>query len=456
MTQISSIHILVVDDEANAREGLKDLLEGWGFRVSAASDGKEALELIKKLPANVIISDLVMPEMTGMDLLQRVNSDGLLPHTTFIMLTAYGNIETAVQAIKEGAYDFLTKPLDVVRLKILLERVVKRKSLDAEMALLKDKVRKLGKFGALNGTTPQMKAVFKQVQVVAPTLAPVFITGEAGTGKDLLAKAIHQNSKRSAEPYISINCHTIPPSMLEGELFGSEVPQPDGSVRIEPGAFGLADRGTLFVDEITDMPAEIQIKLLRALEESKIRRVGGKIDIPVNVRMIAATNKMPEECVEDGSLREDLFYRLSVFSIKIPPLRDRAEDIPLLAHTFMEEFNLKNDRHVKGFTDEVINLIKKYSWPGNVRELKNVIERAVILCKNDYIEIKDLPESLTSKAHKTPTIEFRVGQTMDEVEKQFLFHTLSHADGNKTKAAKTLDISLKTLHNKLSKYKSSI
>lgn len=452
----STVRILVVDDEANAAEGLKDLLESWGYEVAIAGNGKAGLEQVKRFQPSVILSDLVMPEMDGMQLLHALKEEGFSDLTTTIILSAHGNIDTAVEAIKKGAYDFLTKPLDVVRLKILLENITKRGRLEQEMNLLKDKVRKLGTFGKLNGSTPKMKSVFKQIQVIAPTTASVLITGESGTGKELVAKAIHQNSKRKDKPYIAINCAAIPASLLENELFGHEKGAFTGAVAQEGGCFELADGGTIFLDEIGDMSSDMQTKLLRVLENGTLRRIGGKKEIHVDVRVIAATNKNLEEAVEEGAFREDLFYRLNVFSIKLPPLRERAEDIPLLAQTFVEEFNLKNDRLVKGISREAMNVLKKYSWPGNVREIKNVIERAVIVCRSEFIDIEDLPETLTTKAQKAPQIEFRLGQTMEEVEKHFLFHTISYVDGNKTKAAKLLDISLKTLHNKLAKYKSSI
>lgn len=451
------LRVLVVDDEPNAREGLQDLLTSWGYDVAHAADGRAAFEMVKKFQPQVILSDLIMPEMDGLALLQTLKEEHLLDYTNFIMLSAHGNIDTAVEAIKKGASDFLIKPLDVVRLKIVLENLAKRSRLDLEMMQLRDKVRKLGTFGKLNGTTPKMKAVFKQIQIIAPTTASVLITGEAGTGKELVAKGVHQNSKRADKPYIALNCAAIPASLIENELFGHEKGAlPAGTTAQEMGALEAADGGTVFIDEIGELSSDLQTKLLRMLENGTIRRIGAKTEKAVDVRIIAATHRTLEEAVEEGSFREDLFYRLNVFSIKLPPLRERAEDIPLLAQTFIEEFNLKNDRGVKGMTRETMNLLKKFSWPGNVRELKNVIERAIVMCKGDYIDVGDLPENLTSKASKAPTLEFRLGQTMEEVEKQFLFHTIANVDGNKTKAAKMLDISLKTLHNKLAKYKSSI
>lgn len=447
MKPIDKVRILIIDDESNAREGLKDLLEVWGYEVAMAEDGGVAFETIKRFQPAIVLSDLVMPSIDGIKLLETLKEEEILDHTTFIILSAHGNIHSAVEAIKKGAYDFLTKPLDIVRLKIILEKISKRAAVDKEMVSLRDKVRKLGTFGRLNGSTPKMKAVFKQVQVIAPTTASVLIHGESGTGKELVAKSIFQNSKRNSKPYVAVNCATIPKSLLEKELFGY------GS---DIGCFELADGGTVFIDEVSELPLDLQNRFLQLLENNSLRRGGAKNELNVDVRVIAATNRNLEESLEDGSFREDLYSRLNIFSIKIPTLRERAEDIPLLATTFLEEFNLKNDREIQGISREVMSLFKAYSWPGNVRELKNVVERAVIVCKGDTLELEDLPENLTSKAHKAPTIQFRLGQTIENVEREFLFHTLSYVDGNKTKAAKMLDISLKTLHNKLAKYKSSI
>lgn len=450
------VRILIVDDEENAREGLNDLLQSWGYDVAQAPNGRVGFELAKRFQPNIILSDLVMPDLDGLGLLDQLREEKILNEMTVIILSAHGNIDTAVEAIKKGAYDFFTKPVDVVRLKIQLENVAKRALVNQEMVALRDKVRRLGTFGKLNGSTPRMKAIFKQIQVIAPTTASVLITGESGTGKELVAKAIHTGSKRKDKAYIAINCAAIPESLLENELFGHEKGAFTGAVAQDSGCFELADGGTIFLDEIGEMSPDMQTKLLRVLENGTFRRIGGKKELQVDVRVIAATNRNLEELVEEGGFREDLFYRLNVFSIKLPPLRERSEDLPLLAQTFIEEFNLKTDRHVKGLSREALNLIKKYSWPGNVRELKNVIERAVIVCTTDYIDVGDLPENLTSKAHKAPTVEFRLGQTMDDVERDFLFHTINYVDGNKTKAAKMLNISLKTLHNKLAKYKSSV
>lgn len=450
------IRVLVVDDEANAREGLKDLLETWGYEVATAGDVRSGFELVKKFQPVIILTDLKMPENDGMALIHLLKEEKLLEHTHVIIISAHGNIETAVEAVKSGVEDFITKPLDLVRLKITMEKISNRARVYEEMLLLRDKVRKLGTFGKLNGSTPKMKDVFKQIQVISPTSAPVLITGESGTGKELVAKAIHQNSKRKDKPYIAVNCAAIPESLLESEIFGHEKGAFTGAISQKEGCFELADKGTLFLDEIGEMPADLQSKFLRVLEDGSFRRLGGTQEIKVDVRVIAATNRNLEEAVEEGFFREDLYYRLNVFNIKLPPLRERSEDIPLLVQSFIEEFNLKNDKNIRGLSREALKILKKYSFPGNVRELKNVIERAVIVSVNDVIEPEDLPETLTSRASKAPTVEFRLGMTMEEVEKQFLFHTINYVDGNKTKAAKMLDISLKTLHNKLNKYKSSI
>jgi two-component system, NtrC family, response regulator HydG len=447
MTSESKIRVLLIDSAGQEREKLKALLENWGFEVTTADTGRIGYDLVKKIQPTIILSDLIVPEMDGLSVFEALKKDGVLDPIAFIFLSAHGNIDTAVEAIKKGAYDFLTKPLDIIRLKVLLETIAKRSSAAREMYALRDKVRKLGTFGKLNGSTAKMKAIFKLVEVMAPTTASILITGESGTGKDLLAKTIHQSSKRKDEPFISFNCKTIPEDLLEKELFGQ------GN---EPGSFELADHGTIFMDEIGSLAVELQGKLLHVLETGTIRKLGGKNESQVDVRVIAANHRSLEEAVEEDGFREDLLSQLNVFHVRIPALRERAEDIPLLGQNFIEEFNLKNDRNTKGISREALNLLKAYSWPGNVRELKNVIERSVIVCKEDYIGVADLPENLTSKAHKVPTVQFRLGQTMEDVEKDFLFNTLNYVDGNKTKAAKMLDISLKTLHNKLAKYKSSI
>ncbi len=452
---IQRIRVLLLDPDDASRLNQKSLLETWNFEVGESRDAAEALEFIKKHEPAIVISDLVTPQLDGLKLLQSMRDKGMLETTSFVVLSSHADINAAVEAVKLGASDYLSKPVDVVRLKVLLEKISKTIANEREMRQLKDKVRKLGTFGRLNGSTPQMKSVFKQIQVIAPTSAYALIVGESGVGKELLAKAIHQNSKRHDKPYIAINCAAIPEALLEAELFGKEHDVDGHSVR-EPGAFELADKGTLFLDEIAEVSLDLQSKILRVLEGGTLRHLGGKTEFSVDIRVIAATTHDLEQAVDEGTFREDLFYRLNVFSIKVPALRERAEDIPLLALTFVHEFNLKNDRHVHGFSHEALNLLKKYSWSGNVRELKNVVERAVVVCKGDTIEVTDLPEALTSKAKKAPTVEFRLGQTMDDVERDFLFHTLSFVDGNKTKAARMLNISLKTLHNKLAKYKSSV
>ncbi|TVQ76692.1 MAG: sigma-54-dependent Fis family transcriptional regulator [Bradymonadales bacterium] len=450
------IRVLVVDDEANAREGLHDLLETWGYEVLTAQDVRTGFDAVKKFQPAVIITDLKMPENDGMTLIHLLRDEQLMEHTHVIVLSAHGNIEKAVEAIKLGVEEFLTKPVDVSRLKILLERIENRNRVYEEMLLLRDKVRKLGTFGKLNGSTPKMKAVFKQIQVVAPASSPVLITGESGTGKELVAKAIHQNSKRKDKAFLPVNCAAIPASLLESELFGHEKGAFTGAVGQKLGCFELANHGSLFLDEIGEMSPDLQSKLLRVLEDGSFRRLGGKTEIKVDVRVIAATNRNLEEAVEEDGFREDLFYRLNVFQIELPPLRERSEDIPLLIQTFIEEFNLKNDRQVKGLSREALKTLKRYSFPGNVRELKNVIERAVIVSQNDVIEPEDLPENLTKKAQRAPSVEFNLGMSMEEIEKEWLFHTINFVNGNKTKAAKMLNISLKTLHNRLNKYKSSV
>jgi len=454
--ETAKFKILVVEDEEQARRTMSDVLLTWGYDIETTENGQQAYERISKFHPTVILCDYEMPEMDGMALLNQLKEDALLEHTNFIMMSSHGTIDMAVEAVKKGASDFLRKPLDLVRLKLLLEKVTIRVDIEREVRALRDKVRRLGTFGKLNGTTPQMKNVFKQVQIIGPTTAAVLITGESGTGKQVVAKAIHSHSNRKDKPFLTVNCGAIPENLLEDELFGHEKGAIERAATQKAGFFEVANGGTLFLDEIDQMPSDIQARILEVLETGGFHRIGGKTEIQTDVRVVAATNASLDELVEEKSFSAELFYRLNVFTVQIPPLRDREEDIPLLAQHFIEEFNLKNDRQVKGLTKKALTIIKKYSWPGNVRELKNTIERAVIVCQSDFIEASDLPETLTSKVSLTPTIEFRLGQTVAEVEKHFLFHTINHVNGNKTKASKILGISLKTLHNKLNKYKSSI
>jgi DNA-binding NtrC family response regulator len=452
--------VLVVEDEGAQRLGLQQLLRSWGYTVDSAADGREALERIAEARPTIVLSDLIMPRMGGLDLLKalREQPDGDM---TIVLMTAQGTVETAVEAIKLGAYDYVSKPIDPQRLKILLDQIVERHDKDREIRALRRQLQEGGRFGRMIGASVEMRGIYQIIEQAAPTVASVLITGESGTGKELVAQTIHQVSPRASQPFIAINCAAIPDTLLESELFGHEKGAFTGAIARRPGCFELANRGTLFLDEIAEMTPVTQVKLLRVLQERSFRPLGGTREQSVDIRVVAATNADPAEAVKQGKLREDLFYRLNVFAIRLPPLRERKEDLPLLTNAFLKEFAQMNGRSVAGVSDEVERLLERYHWPGNVRELRNVIERAVIVAKGPVIEPADLPplvpepsaSAAAPGAGATPTLV--PGLTVDEAERRLIEVTLEHTGGNKTRAATLLGISLKTLHNKLNRMKSA-
>jgi DNA-binding NtrC family response regulator len=449
--KIAGKRILVVDDEASAREGLSELLTAWGHRAETAADGIEALTKVDSFEPHIVVTDLAMPRMDGLELLKAIKS-GTRPSTAVILLTAHGSIDAAVQAIREGAYDFLTKPVDIVRLQILVEKLSERLGLEAEVADLRTELQKLRSFENLIGVTQVMKDLFKQIEVVAPSTASVLISGPSGTGKELVARAIHRRSRRDDGPFMAINCSAIPATLLESEIFGHEKGAFTGAYARKQGVFELANGGTLFLDEIAEMPVELQAKFLRVLEDASFRRLGGKDELSVDVRVIAASNKDFKKAITERQFREDLFYRLNVFSMQLPPLRDRGDDIPLLALHFVREFAAKNRKPVESIAPEAMRILQSYTWPGNVRELKNVMERAVIMSEGAVVQAENLPDSLATGPDRPLQITLPVGSTMKAAEKEMIRRTLDFTGNNKTKAAKVLGISLKTLHNKLNEY----
>jgi DNA-binding NtrC family response regulator len=451
MTTTAGERVLIVEDEPATRVGLTELVRTWGFTAASASDGQEALERITEFRPTIIISDLVMPRMGGLDLLRALASDG--GEYTIVILTAQGTVETAVEAIKEGAYDYLTKPIEPQRLKILLDKIVERQDTLREVKVLRKQLRDQGSFGQMVGSSAQMRKVYQTIEQAAPTSASVLIWGESGTGKELVAQTIHQLSPRNQLPFVPINCAAIPETLLESEIFGHEKGAFTGAFDRREGCFELADRGTLFLDEIAEMTPATQVKLLRVLQERKFRRLGGRQEQAVDVRVIAATNAVPSEAVKSGKLREDLFYRLNVFAIELPPLRRRKEDLPLLIQSFLSEFNTRNRKAVSALDPAAMRALEQYNWPGNVRELRNVIERAVILCSGQFIEPKHLPPLVAAPTVETakPTLSLTPGTTVEEAENRLILMTLEHTRDNKTRAAEILGISLKTLHNKLNK-----
>jgi len=442
--------ILIADDEEPIRIGLTALLEEEGYEVTAARDGQEALEQLKKDDYGLLLADLKMPKLDGLQILEEIKRKNIL--TEVIIITGKGSIATAVEAMKAGAYDYLTKPVEPDRLRSIIPKALEHHQLLVSHKELEQQIKQLTRYEDLIGQSPQMQEVYKLIDAVADSTANVIITGESGTGKELVAKAIHKKSSRCNEPFIAVNCSAFPEQILENELFGHEKGAFTGALNEKPGCFELAHRGTLFLDEIGEMSLETQAKILRAIEERRFRRLGGKKEIEVDVRMVAATNRNLKQALEDKLLREDLYYRLAVVEIDLPPLRDRVDDIPLLINEFLNYFNKKNHKNIKGLTVQCRDILMKYPWHGNVRELKNVIERAVILSTSDKIDAHVLPERILTYKFEKSSIMIPLGTTVEEAEKQLIFRTLEMENNNKTKAAKTLGISLKTLHNKLGRY----
>jgi DNA-binding NtrC family response regulator len=444
--------VLIVEDDPSTRTGLAELVQAWGFQTDEASDGEEGLRKVTSFRPAIIVSDLVMPRMGGHDLLRTLKDQ--LSDITFILLTAQGTIESAVEAIKDGAYDYLSKPVDPQRLRILLQKAVERQETLREVRLLRRQLREQGSFGRIVGNSPGIRSMYRVIELAAPTAASVLVWGESGTGKELVAQTIHELSPRASFPFVAINCAAIPETLLESEIFGHEKGAFTGAHDRRTGVFELAHRGTLFLDEIAEMMPATQVKLLRVLQERTFRRLGGRQEQTVDVRVIAATNRDPAEAVRDGKLREDLYYRLNVFTIDLPPLRDRRADIPLLVQTFLNEFNTRNNKSVRAVDQEAMYLLERYPWPGNIRELRNVIERATILAEGDFIEARHLPPPVVTRSEQTlPTVTLSPGTTVDEAERRLILLTLEHTRNNKTRAAEILGISLKTLHNKLNRMK---
>jgi DNA-binding NtrC family response regulator len=450
-SKVTAERVLIVEDDASARSGLEQLVKSWGFIAESASDGEEALEKVTSFRPAIVITDLVMPRMDGLALLRALPQQGA--DVTTLLLTAQGTVETAVEAIKEGAYDYLTKPVDIQRLKILLDKIVERLETMREVKALRRQLREHGTFGSLIGNSAEMRKIYQVVEQASPTGASVLITGESGTGKELVAQTIHQLSPRATFPFIAINCAAIPETLLESEIFGHEKGAFTGAADRRQGCFELADRGTLFLDEIGEMTPATQVKLLRVLQERRFRRLGGRTEQSVDVRVIAATNIDPVEAVKAGKLREDLFYRLNVFAFRLPTLRERKDDLPLLIQAFINEFNGRNQKNIAGVDQQAMRMLEQYAWPGNVRELRNVIERATILAPGPFIEAKYLPPVLAEEppVEQQPQLALSPGTTVEEAERRLIMMTLAHTRDNKTRAAEILGISLKTLHNKLNK-----
>ena len=454
--------ILIADDDPSQRNNLAALVESFGFEVNTAANGEEALEKMAAFPPSAIVSDLVMPGMDGFALLRQLTDRG--DRTPTVVLTGFGSIEQAISIVHDlKAFWFLEKPVQPGVIRALLERAVQQKRLLEETDRLARELSHHGILGELVGDSPAMREVFFLIRQVAPTTAPVLITGESGSGKELVARAIHNLSTRAGGPFVAVNCAALPESLMESELFGHEKGSFTGAFERRPGCFEQAQNGTLLLDEIGEMPIGTQAKLLRVLEESKVRRLGGTADIPVSVRILAATNRPPEVAIQNKKLREDLYYRLNVFHISLPPLRDRKMDIPPIAAAMIRDLNKKHGTRVTHLGPDMIDRLMSHSWPGNVRELRNLMERAVIMAQEGEVQARHLA-NVPAGQRKEPvaapqaqpvdedTLQMRAGSTMSDLEEKYIRLTLKLTNNNRRKAAALLGFSLRTLHNKLRRY----
>ncbi|MBT7087116.1 MAG: sigma-54-dependent Fis family transcriptional regulator [Desulfobacterales bacterium] len=448
--------VLVVDDDNAHRTMLHTLVGGWGYEIREANDGSVAIEMIQDEPFDIVLMDIRMLKVSGIEALESIKRfNPLIP---VIIMTAYSSVETAVDALKKGAYDYLTKPLDFNKLRHTLEKAVEHIRLSEENRILKESLGKHFDKGNIIGQSPAMTRFMETVNLVAPSEATILLTGESGTGKELIAGALHFNSSRREGPFIKINCAAITETLLESELFGHEKGAFTGADKRKDGRFLQAHKGSLLLDEVSEMPLTMQVKLLRVLQEREITRVGGDEVIEVDVRLIAATNKNLQELIKEGKFREDLYYRLNVVTLELPSLNERVEDIPLLAQHFLEIFSKKNKKEIKGFTPRAMDNLIRYSWKGNVRELMNVIERGVVLGRSDYIEEHDLPivnvASGIDAVESQPAINdgMNFEMSLEDVERKTILQTLESAGGNKSETARRLGITRRTLHKKLKKY----
>jgi two-component system response regulator AtoC len=431
--------VLVVDDEQLVRESLRDWLTESGYEVFTAENGSQALELIEKERLGIVLADLVMPGMDGIELMKRAKETH--PNVAVIIITAYGSIATAIAAMKEGAYDYIEKPFCPERMELLVEKLVEHQNLVEENISLRQRLEDRHHFENIIAKSHKMQQVIEVIKTVARSNASVLIVGDTGTGKELVARAIHSQSHRRDKPFVAVSCAALPESLLESELFGHERGAFTGAVAQRKGRFELAHRGTLFLDEIGEISANMQVHLLRVLEEKDITRVGGAEPIKVDTRLVSATNKDLKMAVKEGRFREDLYYRLNVVTIELPPLRERREDIPLLAQHFLAKFAVENQKEVSTFSTEATDFIMNYHWPGNVRELENAIERAVILAKDNVITLAELPQE-----HLAPLPSSL--RDLREVEREHILGVLAQTGGNYSEAARILGVTRMTLYNK--------
>ena len=446
-------NILVIDDEAAQRDVLTGYLKKKGYKIYSASSGKEGIESAKNNPVDIILSDFKMPDLNGIEVLEQVKK--INPGISFVIVTAYGTVENAVKAMRLGAFDYISKPVDLDELDLMIERIIEHKNLKSENQLLKTQLQEKHKISSIVSRSQKMEEVINVAARVAESKATVLITGENGTGKEVLAKAIHYMSSRKEKPFIAVNVPALTETLLESELFGHEKGAFTGADKMKKGRFEIADGGTLFLDEVGDIPQSIQVKLLRVLQEHQFERVGGTERIEVDVRIIAATNKDLEQKIKEGTFREDLYYRLNVVSINIPPLRERKEDILPLIENFIDKYCKENNKEKLEVSKEAVDVLMKYPYPGNVRELENIIERAVVLTRGKVITLNDLPMNIKGFKEEKTLGSLDEGTLTDQVEaleKQLIFDALQQSDGNQTKAGKLLGLTERNLRYKLKKY----
>ena len=442
--------LLLVDDDKNALDGLVKILTHDGYPVSGVLSGYEALNLLSKKNFDIIVTDMKLPGMGGLSLVHEIRKKE--ESVAIVVITAYSSVKTAVEAIKCGADDYLTKPINIEELKLVLEKIWERQQLIAQNRMLKEKLKDKYKSSGLVGSTPQMKQIFHMIADVAPSTASILILGETGTGKELVANAVHCQSDRACMPFVALHCAALSEGVLESELFGHEKGAFTGAVQARKGRFEMADGGTLFLDEVGEMSLKVQVKLLRVLEKGEFERVGGEKTLKVDVRLITATNRNLEKEVSEGRFREDLFYRLNVITIHLPPLRERRDDIPILSNFFVIKYTKKYKKEIKGFAPEAMEALCAYHWPGNVRELENVVERAIVLCKKNTISVEHLPRNVVPDKDDMSVIKIPVGISLKEAEKEIIQKTLQMTHGSKKEAAKILGISNRKIEYKVKEW----
>jgi DNA-binding NtrC family response regulator len=452
---MSKGRVLIIDNSENENGGLRDLFALWEYDAGVAVNGLTGLQRVEEFRPSVVLTDVLLPDIDGFAVLHEIRSRH--PEIAVILLTGHGSVEMAVRAIQEeGAFYYFEKPVDINKLRLVVERAMEYSQARHENEVLRRELRDRGAFGELVGISESMQQIYSLIEQVASSSASVLITGESGTGKELVARTIHMLSPRRKGPFVAINCSAIPETLIESEIFGHEKGAFTGAASRRQGCFELANSGTLLLDEIAEMPVFLQAKLLRVLEERIIRRLGGSMEIPVDVRVLAATNRSPQEAVRSGAFREDLLYRLNVITIELPPLRQRKEDIPLLAQHLIVQLAERHNRAARLLSPAALDVLRSHDWPGNVRELRNAIERAVIICSGEQIERHHLapyPVDQRSRMRNEDTITFPIGMPIEEIERQMILRTLQKTNNNKTRAAELLKISLKTLHNKLKLYR---